>query len=79
MVAPATLGQLRRNRVGLFSWCPRCGWRVVFDSEVMAAVRGDRYPVPWMPDDILCRGCGWTRLEVQPDYPGPGVIVSAVP
>ena len=74
MMAPATLGHLRRHRIGLFAWCGRCGWRAILDTDCMAAVRGMNYPIPWMVDDLICRRCGNQRLELQPDWPSQGVV-----
>ena len=79
MTSPATLRMLVEHRVGLFCWCPRCAWREVLDGGVLCAMRGAAYLIPAVSRDIMCRRCGRIGPEVQPDWPGPGRIVTPIP
>ena len=74
----ATLQMLLDEGIGLYYRC-RCGHSDVLPSKTLARVMGADFPIPQMSDQIMCPECGNTKVEVQPDWPSPGVIVNPVP
>jgi hypothetical protein len=78
-LAPAQLGELAAQGIGVFCWCNRCFHSATLDSVVLAAELGPAYPVPELGARLRCSSCQSKDIATRPDWPGLGQVARAQP
>lgn len=78
-LAPARLGELAAQGLGVFCWCNRCFHNAVLESAALLPELGPDFPVPELGARLRCSACQSKDIATRPDWPGLGQVARALP